>query len=253
MKVLLTSDWHLDATTAGVRRLDEFRDYLREVVDTANAERVDAILVLGDYFNPGGMDAHGLTCHLMSAAHVLAGAAPVVMLAGNHDVVETSEGWTTLSPLWLASNAGYPWNVEQVHVAQLPATILVNGIAVLCLPYTAASIADDAAAGLRDAIKDAATMVAEGAPLVVIGHLSVPGAILSSESREMARGRDLDFPFEMVAGLRPVLVANGHYHRAQTVTGPNGLEVLIPGSPWRVTFGESEDTDKGFTIVEWGT
>lgn len=85
-------------------------------------------------------------------------------------------------------------------------------------------------------------------PVIVAAHMTVPGASLGSESKEMARGRDLDLPVDSIAALRPRYVFNGHYHRAQVVPGP--VPVIIPGSPWRVTFGEAGDIDKGFLVVE---
>jgi len=66
----------------------------------------------------------------------------------------------------------------------------------------------------------------------------------------MARGRDVDMPLDHLAELDPVAVAAGHYHKAQTVKGPGGLRIVIPGSPHRFTFGERHDADKGFVVLD---
>lgn len=246
MKILISSDWHLDAVTAGVPRVAELEPYLDAIEEAIETQGIDAAILLGDFFDPGGMRAHELTTILIRAVYRLAGCVnDIVVVAGNHDVVETSEGWTTLSPLRAAVSAAGDL-VADVWVAEQPGFQLCGYgskklFGVLALPYVARAAEKS---GLVDeAILDA--MRFDG-PLIVAGHMTVPGAILGSESKELARGRDLDFPD--ISELKPVYAFNGHYHRAQVVDGP--VPIVIPGSPWRVTFGEADDADKGFLVVE---
>lgn len=254
MKVLVTTDWHLDAVTAGIERLAEFPGYLEALLRAATEEVVDLVLFLGDAFDPGAMTGPRHTSVLIDAALRLHAAARLgsVWVAGNHDVVETSEGYTTLSPLATCSRL-----VPGLHVAEVPTTILWadpdrGKLAILALPYTARAVEmRQGFAGVwAAAFEQAAQLSGDGVPLVVAGHMTVPGAVLGSETREMSRGRDVDFPFDEVAELNPTLVLAGHYHKAQTVRGPGGVEVLIPGSPHRFTFGEREDAEKGFLLLE---
>lgn len=261
MKLLLTSDWHLDAVTAGVRRLGEFDAYLEAVIETIEEESIDHVFVLGDYFDPGTMRAHELTALLLEIAGRLAErpVANVVFIAGNHDVVESSEGWTTLSPLVTALKWGFcAGESARLHVMQLPGAIVLSNSAdgdpslvVLCLPYVSRAMQSKSGTGgynVAYPMSDAAQLSEKlKVPLVVLGHLTVPGAVLGSESKEMARGRDVDLP--RLAELNPALVANGHYHRCQIVKC-GGVDVVIPGSPMRFTFGERDDQQKGFTVVE---
>ena len=51
MKILHTSDWHVGRTLARRSRLDEAREVLTEIVDIAERESVDAVLVCGDVFD----------------------------------------------------------------------------------------------------------------------------------------------------------------------------------------------------------
>ncbi len=255
MKLLCTSDWHLDAVTSGVRRRSEFDPYLDAVLNAIWDEEIDHVLVGGDYFDPGSMRAHELTSLLMKIAGRLAQsrARNVVFIAGNHDPVESSEGWTTLSPLREALKWGFCHDQPaRLHVFEQTSIVTLDGrdghdLTLLALPYMsrAVKVAD------LDYLGHARTQAdGDGVPLVVLGHLTVPGAILGSESREMARGRDVELP--SLADIKPDLVVNGHYHQAQEVAIPGGLQVIIPGSPSRFTFGERHDKDKGFTIVELG-
>ena len=251
MKLLLTSDWHLDAVTAGIPRVDEFDPYLRRVADAVREHSVDAVGVLGDIFDPGKMNGPEMTTRLLDAAKVLdaSGAKWVLWIAGNHDVVESSQGWTTLTPLDRALGGGFLRGSGTHHrVFEYPQTLKLGGFAVLALPYVARAAA--APHDMAEAIEKAKTLRDQGIPLIVLGHMMVPGAIMGSESHEMARGRDVDMPLDHLAELTPALVANGHYHRAQTVKGPGGIRVVIPGSPHRFTFGERHDADKGFVILD---
>lgn len=252
MRMLLTSDWHMDAVTAGVPRIGEFEAYLTAVVEAVKARRVDIVAVLGDFFDPGKMNGPELTARLLMAAVKLSesGAQKVLWIAGNHDVVETSDGFTTISALAVAIQGGFldRTGCARNYVWEKPGVRDFEGYGVLGLPYRARLAQKPGE--MEEALEAAAKLKGEGAPLIVLGHMTVPGASLGSESAEMARGRDLDIPLTQLAELEPVLVANGHYHQAQTVAGPGGIRVVIPGSPHRFTFGERNDADKGFVVLD---
>lgn len=257
MKILLTSDWHLDAVTAGVPRLGEFSKYIGKIVQAVKEHDVDIIAVLGDYFDPGKMNGPELTSVIFDAADRLggSGADRVIWIAGNHDVVESPGGWTTISPLDYAIDNGAFCHGNEGKCAhhcvfQRPtfSRFTNDEFGVLALPYTSRS--SNASEELSTALASAEEHRSAEKPVIVLGHLSVPGAVQGSESKEMARGRDSDLPFDSIAKLSPALVANGHYHKAQVVKGPGGIDVLIPGSPHRFTFGERNDSDKGFLIVD---
>ena len=262
MKILLTSDWHLDAVTAGVPRLDEIGPYVEELLGVIAREKINFVFHLGDLFDPGSMLGALYTANVIDIAGRLAdsGAEAVVWVAGNHDVIESSRGATTLSPLAAAVRAGRigAGDGAETHVVERPTFLELVGydipnLRVVALPYVARAVErmpghDD----LRAAAFAEAAALGDKWPLVVIGHLTVPGALVGSETTDMPRGRDLDFPLEEVSRLNPALVAAGHYHRAQTVDH-GGLVVVIPGSPHRLTFGERDDTRKGFTVIELET
>jgi exonuclease SbcD len=248
LKFLLTSDWHLDAITAGIKRVEEFDLYFDRLRKSIVMNDIETVLILGDYFDPGTMRAHELTTRLMGIVEDIAGCGrPVVMIAGNHDVVESSGGYTTISPLRFldpASNGG-----ALVSVVEKPTFLPVmftGTIGILCLPYVARAAYDPE--DLNKAVGDAGRAVKAGKKIGVIGHMSVPGAAIGSETTDMPRGRDIDLPTNLIETLNPVFVANGHYHRAQVVKGK--VDVIVPGSPHRLTFGERDDENKGFTIIE---
>lgn len=248
MKILLTSDWHLDAVTAGFARVDELRAYVRElgrVLEAAHASSpFDAVFFLGDAHDPGGMLASLFTSIVIDAARMFGDWTPEgsIWIAGNHDVIESSRLVTTLSPLAAVSDR------LGARVYELPGFTTIGRLGVLALPYV--SRVTSSTSAYIEALEAAyGAAEAHDGPVGVIGHLTVPGALMGSESREMARGRDVDFPAMRVAALSPVFVANGHYHDAQIVEYGE-LRVIIPGSPARLTFGERNDGEKGYTVIE---
>lgn len=251
MKLLLTSDWHIDATTAGIRRLPEVRRYVDHLVDACRDQEVDVVANLGDYFDPGRVDGPRYHTFLVESAMRLHEAAAVgsIWLTGNHDVVETSNLVTTLSPLRAMQAACR--DMESFIVAELPLAVDLKDVHFLLLPYVAGSYRDGYTPELSDRYARElarARSASREVPVVVLTHMTVPGAALGTESREFSRGRDHDLPMEALAELSPNLVAAGHYHRSQIVDGP--VQVHVVGSPLRLTFGERYDSDKGYAIVE---
>lgn len=246
MRMLVSSDWHLDAVTAGVRRIDEFRDYVSTLI--AVSRNVDLVCLLGDYYDPGTMAAHRCESLLFAAVGELSAAGTsVVVLSGNHDVVEGASGTvTTLGGMREAVSYGYGRGA--VTVVEWPMVLPFPGITLVCLPYVSRAnrgvYSDDS---VRSLVERALLPSSED-PIVVIGHLTVAGADLGNESEEFARGSELDFPAG-IARLSPNAVFNGHYHKPQTVR-LHGMDIVIPGSPQRLTFSETGDYPKGFLMVE---
>lgn len=262
MKILMTSDWHLDAMTAGKPRIDEHRAYRDKLCDIAEVEDVDIVAFCGDAFDPGQMLGPFYTVEMMRSVEAVHARARYgsIWISGNHDVVESWHGVTTMSPVAILAE-----HMEgAIHVVEKPDAVrflwthdmpvsetgqAVGGVVFLCLPYVARPVYDKTH---EDNAIHRARMLAEedgmNLPIVVIGHMTVPGASLGSESVEMARGRDLDLPARGIRDLKPSVVVNGHYHEPQTVK-VNGVNVIIPGSPHRFTFSERNDR-KGCVIVE---
>jgi DNA repair exonuclease SbcCD nuclease subunit len=244
MKVLVSSDWHSDAVTAGVRRSDDLLAF--QTVLLREAASADLVLLLGDFFDPGKMGVHEHTARMFDVLGKLARHSEVVCIAGNHDVVEGC-GWTTLSPV--ASAVIHGFGGGRVRVVEVPQCVKLGelGLYVVALPYVSRTHAvlygHDAMDELfRTVPKD------QGARVLVAGHLCIPGAQLGNESEEYARGADIMFPVSHVAKVRPVAAFNGHYHTQQTVELTGGLSVHIPGSPHRYTFSDT-GADKGFLVM----
>lgn len=259
MKILSSSDWHLDWTTYGIRRFDELSKAVDQSREHAAREEVDLYVFNGDLCDPdlsapGTIMAIGKA--IETAEWLRQRGIPSVWLRGNHDVIEDGSDRSTLTPL-----AGLG---EDVHVFDTSALKPIplkrkhpwgsSFCEVLALPYPSATkpYAMDA---VFDAYDTAARLpnLLGAEPLLVLSHLRVPGVQPGEESGEMARGRDIDYPLERVLRIaknngRAIVLLQGHYHRQQSLNF-GGVYMHIPGSLARLTFGEEYHTP-GFMLIE---
>ena len=249
MKLLAFSDIHLDAVTAGRPRKGEVVRFIEQVRSIAIDQQVDLVIFAGDAHDPGAL------LDPMYSAELIFGLmqfqVPLVAIAGNHDVVDTTELFlnqpiTTLTPLRAASM----FSQRPVRVLEMPMVVEpIPGWVVVGLPYVSRAFAACNATWLDGVFAQAEQRVSEGARAIVVGHMVVPDALIGSESVEMAKGQEQMFPFARVGRLQPAFVLNGHYHARQIVK-TWGLQIAIPGSPLRFTFGEAAEVSKGVLIVE---
>jgi DNA repair exonuclease SbcCD nuclease subunit len=238
MRVVVTSDWHLDHVTHGVSRFAELETAVHRTVDAAIEEGADAYFFLGDLCDPdsGSCVFRCAKVALDAATRLAAKGIASIWLAGNHDVIEDGTGCTTLTPLLAMAAAS-----ESVHVAERPCLVeLGDGYRVICLPFTATSHAYDVEASLLELARGCH----DRDKTIVLSHLNVPGVIPGEETTEMPRGREVVLPVAW-AKTHAGLVLQGHYHRKQKTNDG----VWIPGSLARLTFGE-EKHDPGFLVVE---
>src|SRR5690348_17121611 len=85
MKFLHTADWHVGKVLKGQSRHEEHVAVLRQLLELANTEDVDAVVIPGDLFDTATPNpiAQGL---VIDALLALRGEGRhVVALAGNHD------------------------------------------------------------------------------------------------------------------------------------------------------------------------
>jgi DNA repair exonuclease SbcCD nuclease subunit len=284
MKFLLTGDLHLDAITAGCPRMAEVEEAFGQVVSRVHAERIYAVVFMGDLCNP---DRGARTLRSVNAAIemfkslVSSTGCAVVALAGNHDVVHDGSGLTSLSPLRAAFGGrapdpgdpegggvrsrstpraprtalGAPGGGPDPSGCPVPAYLLTPGVVgvserplllelsgdgervhVLTLPFTSSASPYDPPSTVT-AVARWREGRGETCPLVVAGHLQITGAALGSETCDMARGRDVEWPVAACNEAGASLIVGGHYHKRQCV---NGVE--FPGSLVRLSFGEEDNT-----------
>jgi DNA repair exonuclease SbcCD nuclease subunit len=225
MKIVVSSDWHLDARTDGVPRFDEIEQAIDRSVEVAKLEQADLYVMVGDLCDPDGWCP---TRAISVAVQLYQVGIDSIWVAGNHDVVEDGMGTTTLTPLVAADIAH--------HVFEQPGEIMYSRkgkgkIHVVGLPFTPSSHAYDPVITVRRMSKPNAY------PTLVLGHLNIEGISAGSETRDMARGREVFWPIDAVRKRWPQAVCiGGHYHRAQEFK-----TIHIAGSLCRLRHDEEEN------------
>lgn len=267
MKLLHFADLHLgvenygrpDPATGLSSRLGDFLRRFDEVVETALAARVDAVLFAGDAFktrdpNPTVQRAFAARIRCLSRA-----AIPTVLLIGNHDLPGVVSRATSVD-IYDALGVDYVRVCRRIETLTLATRS--GPLQIVALPWLTRSAmltkdeyrADNVEAleaRLRERIVAALEGEAAGLdpdlPAVLMGHLSLGGAATGSEHSIML-GRDLVLNR---ADLQPAAfdyIALGHIHKHQQI-GPETPPIVYSGSLERVDFGEERE-EKGFILIE---
>ncbi|ACY14370.1 exonuclease SbcCD subunit D C-terminal domain-containing protein [Haliangium ochraceum] len=87
MRLLHTSDWHLGHSLHDVSRDYEHECFLRWLVDTLEAEAVDALLITGDIFDSANPPATAQASwyQFLAEVHARLPGLDVLVIGGNHD------------------------------------------------------------------------------------------------------------------------------------------------------------------------
>jgi exonuclease SbcD len=252
MKLLHTADWHLGARLVERDRLPEHAAFLDRLIDTLRTEQIDALLVSGDIFDAANppQDAVALYFDFLKRLADLK-TVKAVITGGNHDS---------------ASHLNAPRELLrrfEVHVFGHAGDNVVDlgGAVVAAVPFLRERDLREAAAGetmatvheqVRAAIRAhytaqlaACRAIANGRPIIAMGHLTVLGATTSDSERDIhignlgAVGADLFDGFDYTA--------LGHLHRPQKVADIE--TVRYSGSPIALSFSEAADA-KSVVVID---
>lgn len=241
MKILITSDWHLDAVTAGVSRSEDVAEAVDWTVQLASDRMVNLYVFLGDLCDPDANRAPACVAKAIGAAKTLmARGIDSRWLVGNHDVIEDGSGTSTMEPIGAAGHALRSRPMHEHFSFTFGKTLFV------WLPFVPKVAAYDPAEFVRSCPTDVDRAF-------VFGHLNVPGVVPASETHEMPRGREVWMPTDVIREhwQGKAVIFNGHYH---ATTDGKKAGVGIPGTLQRLTFGEQDNTPGCFIVdVEKGT
>lgn len=125
MKILHTADWHLGKRLQDFQRLKEQQDVLDEIVQLADQNDVDLVLVAGDLFDtfnpdPQAEDLLYSTLKRLTAA----GRRTVVAIAGNHDNPDRIEAQDHFGRECGIIFAGFPQTEVRSHALSCEAKLL---------------------------------------------------------------------------------------------------------------------------------
>ncbi|WP_018352935.1 exonuclease SbcCD subunit D [Longispora albida] len=257
MKILHTSDWHVGKVLKGNPRAEEHIRVLKELVDLADAERPDLVIVAGDLYDTAAPSAESqrIVIRTLSALRRRAGA--VVAIAGNHDngaELEALRGWATAAGIDIRgavsrdlvvtgiTEGGEPWRC--LALPWLSQRFAVRATEMFDLTSAEADqlYADHVGRLITELTKD---QTADSVNLIT-AHLTVVGGRLGGGEREAHTIAQYAVPTTLFPASTHY-VALGHLHRRQEVPGPS--KVHYSGSPLAIDFGEADNTP-GAVIVE---
>ncbi|HEX6445613.1 MAG TPA: exonuclease SbcCD subunit D [Streptosporangiales bacterium] len=262
MRILHTADWHVGKVLKGRTRTDEHKEVLAEIVQVAQRERPDLVVVAGDLYDTAAPNADAVRLVTRALSALRRTGAEVVALAGNHDnaaQVEALRSWAEAAGVRLVglvanrpeqhlstgtTAGGEPWRLvalpflSQRHVVRA-AEMFELSLAEASQTYAdwvrrlLARLTEPFAAGVPGAAEGAGA--GEPAVNLLTTHLTVSGGSLGGGERDA----HTVFAYHVPPSVFPAschYVALGHLHRQQEIPGP--CPIRYSGSPLHVDFGE---------------
>lgn len=258
MRLVHTADWHLGDRLGRIDRTDDLRRAVERVAAVCRDERADVLIVAGDLFSelarPDGL--RDAIRHLQDTFEpFLRSGGTIVAITGNHDNENFCQ--TLRHAMILAAPGGS--GPGRLHLASEPTSLVIGGVQFVLMPYPTpahfltndplqryGSLAEKnqhLLAAFQARLRQMPTE--PSIPRVLVGHVSVSGAELSSLFR-VTETDDviLDDP-SFADGF--AYVALGHIHKAQSLGGREA--VRYSGSIERMDLGESADR-KGVVVFD---
>jgi DNA repair protein SbcD/Mre11 len=273
MRFLHTSDWHLGRSLHRADLREAQAKFLDHLVETARAERVDAVLVAGDVYDRAIPPVDSVAHYEDALVRLRATGARVVLISGNHDSARrlgVNSALVDSAGVHLRTRPGGLAEPVTLHDEHGP-------VAVYGVPYLEPAVglpADEAidagpdreapgqrshASVLREATaRIRADAVSRGLTrTVVLAHAWVAAGGTDEELKDAAQRqqsaseRDISVggigyvPAALFDGFS--YVALGHLHGQQTLTE----QLRYSGSPLPYSFSEKHHK-KGSWLVEVG-
>lgn len=272
MRILHTSDWHLNDKLGRHERQPDLAARMKEIALILKDEAVDVMLIAGDLFS----DRYARLPELRAAladfrdafGAFLKDGGTAVAISGNHDSEQFFELLRVTQDLTAPVPRGGPAPPKRLYLVAQPLVLRICGrdgleVQAALLPYPTPSflfkndetfhsaeernrlLRDRAAAFLRRQVEDCA-----GRPLpsVLVAHLHVRNSELSHSLYKIEERDDV----VLDPGLIPAsfaYVALGHIHRAQEID--RSPFIRYSGSIERMDVAERGDA-KGVVIVDMG-
>lgn len=118
MKILHTADWHLGKRLEHLNRLEEQKRVLQEIIEIADEESVDVVLIAGDLFDTFNPSAEAVDLFYQTLKTLSKdGKRAIVAIAGNHDSPDRIEAPDPLAKTSGILFLGYP--KSEIHPFRL--------------------------------------------------------------------------------------------------------------------------------------
>lgn len=269
LRILHTSDWHLGKTLERQSRQSEQEMVMEEIVEIAEEESCDLVLVAGDVFDTATPPAWAEALFYETVKALSAGGKrAVVVIAGNHDQPERLTAARPLAERMGIFILGLPQDVPQGEgeafrctasgSSWLELTWPKEQAVVVALPYPSEARLgeifsskieeEDYAASYAQRVKELSAALSlhfrDDTVNLATSHLYVQGGKSSDSERPIQLGSAPAVPTDYLPSAQ--YLALGHLHRPQRLPGGRGR---YSGSPLAYGFGEANQ-EKSVAIVE---
>jgi len=269
MKILHTSDWHLGKRLDNFSRHEEQQLVLDEIIEIADNEQVDAIIIAGDLFDTFNPPVESVELFYRTLNRLCKnGKRPVIAIAGNHDSPDRIEAPDPLARESGIILVGYP-NTEirkfkndvglelintdegfielKIPGVDYPLRVILNPYANQYRMKTFLGVENEEEE-LRNVLQKSwqsiSNQYCDGKGVnVLVSHM-----FFVREGAEMPEEPEDEKPILHVGGVQAVYpknipeeiqyVALGHLHRKQTVSNIP-CPLVYSGSPISYSFSEA--------------
>ena len=253
MRILHTSDWHVGKVLKGRNRHDEHIRVLAQVVEIAQAERPDLVIVAGDLYDTAAPTADSTRVVTRALSALRRTGAQVVAIGGNHDngpALDALRPWAAEAGITLRGSVdknpdelritGETGDGERWQLITVPFLSQRYAIrATEMYELTGAEANQTYADHISRLIAKLSEPFAEpGVVNLLTAHLTIVGASAGGGEREAHTIMGYAVP-ATVFPPNTHYVALGHLHRAQQVIAP--CPARYSGSPLAIDFGEEEN------------
>ncbi len=262
MKILHTSDWHLGKHLENHSRIEEQENTLEEIIEIANKEDIDMVIIAGDIYdtsNPPAAAEKLLYRTLKKLGNN--GERIILIIAGNHDspdrlVASTplayDHGVILLGSPRSTAEIGKIGNHEIVDSGEGYIELEINGerVVMLTLPYPSEQRLNEVFGEIKDqrevqknySEKVKEIFISSGKKFredtinIATSHIFVLGGETSDSERPIQVGGGLTVHREALPN-RAQYIALGHLHKPQKVKKEN-TNVYYSGSPLQYSKSE---------------
>ncbi|MFA5658387.1 MAG: exonuclease SbcCD subunit D [Oscillospiraceae bacterium] len=244
MRILHTSDLHLGITLCGENLISEQEKMADRLVETAVAEKAEAVIIAGDVFDRSvaSHSAVQLFDRLIEMLCVEKNI-PVIICAGNHDSPER----LALHKKMLRKSMLF---VEGKLNSRLE-PVVIGSCAFYIVPFfnteSARAVFGEKIESYQDVYKLICDKIRENFDItktnILVSHCFVTGGILTESDRAARLGGAAQLPAEIFSGFD--YVALGHLHTPHGI----GDNIRYSGTPMKYSFGEHNSV-KSVTIFD---
>ncbi len=251
MRFLHTADIHLGKALNGFSLVEDQRHILRQIIDIATRENVDAIVIAGDLYDKTSPSSEAVALLDEFLAETASQRLPCLIIPGNHDSADrVAYASTLLSRQGIHIARPFDGALSHVEFEDEFGTVRLWLLPFLkpvhvraAIPDRADEIGQDYTQAIKSALKTCALDTAQRN--VCVAHQFVTAMGVSPDRCDSEL---------FVGGLDNVdasafeafdYVALGHIHRAQRIGRDT---VRYAGSPLKYSFSEAR-YDKSVTIV----